>query len=501
MLMLAPLTAQVSCGGDDESLGVNNVSPEGSVGGIVVDAATMKPMEGVKATVIAGGKKLPVGDVPTITDASGYFSVQDVPSGGLIVQLTPKDPAAYRGVSIIGAMPSAAGDFPLANATLSLGPIGLLPITDKNAAFTIQMVTPDGAPAPANIKVFARTSVEWVDFHSGSAHAEGLVVVEGATDNSGRVGFAGLPDFQRLAGLVGTGGIPDDVWVRIPPFDSNKDGALDFMGKEVLFHLSRLNESIPTIVLSSDLSPTKLTVTAASIAALAGISGNRMLTSVSGPVYVTYNMPIRQDLTEVSLYDESGKPVVSTPTPSVSGNVLTINLPGLKGGAEYNLNLRTFAEVESAPLESFVGAPIFTPGQAGTTIKATLSHDAGNPNKILVSFNEPIGPGIANKNLTGGNAVIYFDYDIDGSGVKGDAPGERGATSSNIAFSSGEVDPPGPAGMSYLSSYWSFTLPLDSLGNPLPPGTALDILFSNATFSIQRPTGAAVPDLKNLIIP
>lgn len=498
---LFTLALQLSCGGDDENLGVGNVSPKGSVGGVIIDAATMKPMEGVQVTVIAGGSKYP-GAGPATSDSAGYFSVADVPPGALLIQVTPKDTAAFHGVTIAATLDNAAGDFPLGNATLSLGPVGLVPLTKKETAFTVQLVTADGAPAPASVKAFLRASLEWVDFSTGAANPKGLTVSASASDNSGRLAFVGMPDFALLAGLVGSGGVSDQVRIQIPPFDTNKDGILDFMGKEVVYNVNQLDGTIPTIVLSSSKAPTKLSIEAASIAALAGGSGNRVMSSVSGPVYVTFNLPIRDDLTELALFDEAGQPVVSVPTKSVSDNVLTVNLPGLKPGAEYNLNIRTFADVESGTLlEGYFGAPVFTPVQAGTPVSATLGRDPANPNKIVVTFNTPVGSGTPGKHLSGTNAVLYFDYDIDGSGIKGDAPGERGASSSNVNMYIDEVDPPGPAGPSGLGSRWYFILPVDAMANPLPAGTVMDMSFSQAGFAFQQADGKLVPDMKNKVVP
>lgn len=499
LLVLAPL----SCGDDEggDSLGVNNVSPKGSVGGLVVDAATMAPMQGVKVSVVAGGALYPSGESTAVTDANGYFSVADLPAGELIVQLTPSDPKAYRAVNIAATLQNAAGEFPLANATLSLGPIGLVPLASKTGVLTVQLVTTDGAPAVAGIKAYLRASLEWIDFHGGGVAQQGLIVVEGTSTNSGMVSFVGMPDFFKLAGLVGSGGISDVVRIQIPPFDSNKDGVMDFLGREDAFNVTKLKGAIPTIVLNSAAKPNKLIIEAASIAALAGKSGNRVMTSTSGPIYITFNLPVRQDMTEVFLFDELGQAVVSPPTKAVSGNVLTINFTSLKAAAEYNLNVRTFADVEGDLLEGYFGAPAFTPAQAGSTVKATLTRDAGDPTKLIVSFNEPVGSGVPNQSLSGANCVLYFDYDLNGTGIKGDAPSERNADSSVTPMYIVELDPPGPAGKSGLSSYWTFTLPNDAMGNPIPAGTAFDIVFSGANFALQRASGALVPDIKNLTVP
>ena len=100
------------------------------------------------------------------------------------------------------------------------------------------------------------------------------------------------------------------------------------------------------------------------------------------------------------------------------------------------------------------------------------------------------------------DSIVYFDYDLDGGGVKGDAIGERGHPS-GWALRLEEKDPPGPAGKSGFATTWYITLPNDpTTGSPLPAGVALDVLFSRSSGHVmQRPDGAAVPDIKNLVLP
>lgn len=489
------------CGGDDESLGVSNVSPQGSVGGIVVDASTMKAMEGVQVSVIAGGKIYP--DKPAATDATGFFSVSGLPAGSLIVQVTPKSLDNHHAITFAADLPSAAGEFPLANATLSLGPIGLIPLANKstNTAFKVQVVTSEGTAPTAGVKAFLHAPVGWVDLKAGTVQPRGSVVVEAAANASGLLTFLGMPDYSKLAGLVGSGGISDVVRVRIPPLDMDQDGRFDFLGMEESFAVNKLKGSIPTIVLSSPNKQNKLLIEAASVAALAGKTGNRLITgtAVSGTIFAAFNHPILPNETEIILYNELGVPLVSAPEKNINGNLLSITVKGLKEGAEYNLHLRTFAKVEGTMLEGNFGAPFFTPTQKPVT--AALSRDTGTVNRILVTFSEPVGTGFADKHLSGANSVVFFDYDINGTGVIGDAPAERKASSSNVALNIAEVEPPGPAGKSGIATTWYFDLPLDILNNPIPANTPLDLALSRSSLAVQRGSGKLVPDIKNLSVP
>lgn len=496
-LVAVPLAA--SCGGD-ETLGVTNVSPSGSVGGIVLDAATMLPVAGARVTVVAGGQILPESG-QAVTDAKGYFAVNKVPAGSLIVRVAPQKAGTHAAVDIPAVLPNAAGEFPLANSTLSLGPIGLVPLTTKQNGFRVQLVTPDGGGVPANNPVFLRAPLAYVDFSSGDPKARGNLVVEAKTTASGLVTFAGMPDYAKLAGLVGSGGISDAVRVQVPPIDLDKDNTYDFLGTEVTYNVNRKRTRTPIIVLASGKAPNKLTILASNIAALMGKQGNRVVGPTGGSILVTFNLPIKKNQTVVKVYDERGNELALSPKLDVQGNQLTIPLQGLNQGAEYNLDLKTVAQVEGETLTGTFGAPFFTSPKPVAQFNVILGRDKTNASLIHVTFSDPVGSGLPGQSLAGSNAVVYFDYDINGSGNKGDSPAERGFATSNVTLTINEQNPPGKAGLSGLSKFWSFTLPNDSLGNPIPAGQNMDLLFSRSGLYVQKADGTPVSDVKNLTVP
>ena len=504
--LLALLASQIACGDDDvsQALGVNNVSPLGSVGGIVLQADTMKPLKGVKITIVAGGKTYPAADGTAVeTDSEGIFAVNDIEAGNILVKMSA--PSGYQGVTLSETIPNSAGEFPLANSTLSIGPIGLLPLATASQAFRVLLVTADGAPAP-KITAHLRSGMSYVDFSTGNPVARGTHVVSAATNNLGKASFANMPDFNKLAGMVGIGGLTDLVRVRVPPYDSNNDNIMDFLGKETIYNVLSLKGHIPTIVLDSS-APTTLKIEASSIAALAGKKGVRQLQSSSGPLYAAFNWPLDSKLTMVSLYDSDGKRLATTPTKTVTGNLLAINFVGLNAGSEYNITIRAVASSTQDLLEGTFGAPFFTPPVSGSTVTAALTRASTDPqktdyNKIIVTFSEPVGTGVPGQSLTGSNSVLFFSYDLDNSSKTGDSPGEKGYTSSNIPMTIVEIDPPGPAGLSGLSKTWSFILPKDKyIGTPVPGGTPLDIIFSASTSIMQRASGEQLKDMFNLTIP
>jgi len=492
------LAAPTSCGSEEGPIGINNVTPGGSVGGIILNAVDMKPMEGVSVSVVAGAKLLPAN--PALTDTTGRFSIEGVPSGDIILQIVPKN--THLPINIEATLPNAAGEYPLGNATLSIGPVALLPVASSDGAFKVQLVAGDGSPAPS-VKCMLRTALSWIDLASGSPTGKGVAEVEAASDNSGIVRFAGMPDLMKIAGLAGAGSnVSDVVRVVVPPYDSNKDGAYDFFGKEQAFNVSKVGSAIPTILLTS-AAPGALQITASNIAALMGKTGNRVLPSTSGALFVAFNWPIDQARTEITIFDEQGKAVISAPTKTVSGALLTVNFTGLAAGSEYNIGIRTFATVEGTQVDGTFGAPVFTPVPSGAKVQVALKRETKpTSSRITVTFSEPIGLATpANPHLVGGNAVLYFDFDINGSGTKGDAPGERGASSSGYGLFMDEAQPPGPAGKSGLGKYWYLDLPNDNMGNPVPAGTAIDFMFSRSSQIVQRADGTSVADIVGVAVP
>jgi hypothetical protein len=70
-----------------------------------------------------------------------------------------------------------------------------------------------------------------------------------------------------------------------------------------------------------------------------------------------------------------------------------------------------------------------------------------------------------------------------------------------VALNIAEVDPPGPAGKSGIATTWYFDLPLDTLNNPVPANTPMDLALSRSSLAVQRASGKLVPDIKNLSVP
>jgi len=474
----------MSCGGD--SVEVDNVDPEGSVGGIILDAETRLPIEGIELHLLAGGRLFD----PETTDADGAFQFTGVPGGDVI--LTAVGGETHSGASLRGTVPTAAGDFPLGNATWTVGPIGLIPI---GSTFKFRVLDELGAPV-SGYSVGVETQVAYVDYSGGYANGEGQVFQQVQTDGDGYATVTGVPNYFAL------GSVSDAVVLFLPPRDGNSDGIFEFPGGDVTLNVRSLDPT-PDVILDGNLS-SSLTIRASTVPALISSPGNVTATVVqpSAKLYVTFNLPI-QPTVDVSLSNEQGGAVgVPTAALDIRDDTLEISLGGLglDYGSEYNLAIHAVAAVGDRFVAGDFAASFFTVSMDTSVSVASATRDAATQ-VVTVMFNEPIGFGNvgSNSSLSGGNCVTYFGYDINGANGQGDFVNELGATSCNVNFASNEWNPPGLPTLSGYSSRWYFTAPLQSPGGePLPGGITVHLLFSyvvSAGSVTERPDGRPVSDM------
>ncbi|PIE65521.1 MAG: hypothetical protein CSA24_02625 [Deltaproteobacteria bacterium] len=471
------------CGSSDDALGVTNVSPMGSVGGVVVDLATGQPLAGVTVKLIAGAKVFPAAEAAAIvTDANGRFLIEKVPAGQFIIEMTP--PATHLGARFDANIDDAAGDFPRNNGTASLGPIALTPVVPDGQEFKIRVINADGSPA-GNVKTTARANFGWAWINDGMPSARGFTAVEATSDSVGVVTFKGLPDFAKLAALDGTGGITDTVTVNILPVDTNNDGVYDFPGTRQTFNINTLgNAYVPSVVLAQN--PGNLQIIASTVPALNGKTGNRVVNAAS-PFFVAFNLPLHQ--ATARLYDEQGNGVADPIKVTIDGSLLSMGFSKLVAGQEYNLLLHVVAVVPGTFIEKTYTTPFFIEPEASAKVVADLKANSSNANKVTVSFSEPIGTG-ANVNLS----VVYFNYDLNASGATGDKPGEFGSDTTPYQLINREKNPPGGIGKSGFTSQWELSLPNVS-GNPVASGTTIKFIFSRNNAPVTRANGEIIPDI------
>lgn len=476
--------AVAACG--DDGITVNQVDAEGSVGGIIVDAATRAPLAGVEISLLAGGEAFD----PVTTADDGTFAFDGVPAGGVIVTLAA--PAGYESAWLRGELPAAAGEYPAGNSTLTLGPLGLVPTTGQ---FTLRVLDGDGAPV-SGYQLAVQTFAQYIDFASGVADAGGEVLRAATTDADGYATFLGMPDFAALGPSV-----PDGVVVVLPPRDANADGIYEFGGGDRVFNLRALTDPTPDVVLQGGFEGA-LAVRASTIDALVPGGGDGpSRIQRNGTIFVKFNLPIRADV-DVAIGDEDGDPLAAQPAIGIRDDTLTISFAGaqLEQGAEYNLHIHAVAAAGDRTITGDFPASFFTVPGASTVSVAGATRDGAQ--NVFITFSEPVG-GITT-GLGGTNCVLFFQVDLDGTGGIGNAASELGAGSCGVTLSSNEPNPPGPVGTSGYSTRWVFNAPLVLGTNPIPQNTPVHVVFSRVATTnavMLRTDGTPANDLMFLMPP
>lgn len=473
--------ALASCGGD--GLDVNNVSSEGSVGGIVIDAQTRLPIEGVEVRVIAGGTT----EDPVMTGADGSFSFNNVDAGEVLVTFTM---AGYHTAYVRGDLPMNAGEFPAGNSTLTLGPIGLV---SSAGSFAIRVIDPRGVPA-TNYSLTARLPVQYTDSSSGSAMGQGEIVFTVTTDTNGYATLAGFPDLFALGSFVS-----DTLTLLLPAYDTNGDMINEFAGGVQQLSIRSLRDPTPDVILD-DAYNTTLSIRASNISQLAGGSGTNPSATVlpiNETIHVNFNLPIQNNAT-ISITDENGAAIVQAPAISIVDDNLAIAFGSdpLLPGQEYNIHIHAVAAVGDRLISNDFTASFFTRSLSGDVTVASITRDGSQV--VTIEFSEPIGVfGSSQVNLSGGNCVLFFNADLGGTAIIGDFPGELTNPACSTQFLSIEPEPVGPVGKSGYTKFWRFTAPNGSDTNPLPANIRLHIIWShvaNSSLIVERADGSPVPD-------
>jgi len=496
-----------SCGSDQKPIEIKGAKAMGSVGGLVLDAATREPLEGVTVTLVAGSATASM-----TTDATGAFSFSEVPSGDVVVTLSK---SGYLSAAVTGTL-MGAGEYPITNASLTLGPFGLIPAT---GTFQAVLVYENGAPA-GDVPVTARTHVRYYNYGAaGEATADAqTTVVSARTDGTGLVRFSGLPDFA----LVGEG-TADQVTLVVPPIPAppGSPAMYTYPGGSFVFHMTAVASQTPVVVLTAG-SPQNLSVVASSLASLEASGGAMVPTIVprGGPIFITFNQPLDPVATTVTLLDE-GTPssLAADKTAMVQKSVVynTLQLsfsPELAAASEYNLVIHAVSSMGDRTVRYDGWAPFFT--EVPTTLsKPTMTREVIDPvnhiEVIHLVFPEPVGTGAAVNNVfQNQNCVLFFSVPLTAENNEiGDDPGETGnaACRGDLVLQAEEPDPPGMAGTSGYTKYWKFNLPVLAGPSSVPQGTPVNIVFSRvpqADRTMRRVTGEPVADLvgpMNLTLP
>ncbi len=388
--------------GNDANVTLGASTAQGSVGGVVLDAAPgLPPLAGAAVSVVAGGQTF-----SAMTDMNGTFGVTGIPSGSVVVKISAAD---HFDVFVTGALASNAGNFPVANATLTVGPVALV---SSKGTLTVRLVDENGAPAK-NVKATARISGTYLDLSAGAATARGNTVVSATSSMmDGTVVFAGVPDFASIGPIL-----PDLVAVNIPPQKLSGADDYEFLGLTVNINATQYPASLgqtPTIVLAGPRSP--LTVLASNVdffeTGAAGPTGSQ----VTDTVTIAFNQAVNAGTFRAQLLDESGAADAAMAMATPAGNLVNITFSkALAPGNRYNLAVHADSNYGDQMHEYNQTAPFFVPQVQGTAVTvANASHmdPNGGPDYDLI-FSEPVGVGSGRGDQI--PCVVYYDTSLDGN--------------------------------------------------------------------------------------
>jgi hypothetical protein len=488
------LVAGVMGCSDDDSTD-NEIVTTGTVGGMIVDAASREGLVDVSVTLMAGGIVFD----PVTTGPTGLFSFENVPKGEVLVTIDPPPESSYGETWI-------HKEFTNEHNTVTIGPIGLVAGDDS---FSVRVLNLFGEPV-GNYSIVLEHFVEYIDFNSENSTPMGSVLLDATTSVDGNATFTHVPNFFTLSGEIS-----DTVIVYLPTLDIDGDGIFEFPGGERIFSLRNLQDPVIEIILDGNYE-TELNVLNSTIGNMTGvISTNPLpaLISTSDTIYVSFNLPI-QETVEVVISDEFGNPVSQTPILTVNGNNLSIDFSNdaLHEGNEYNILIHAVSSIGKQLVTGDFYAPFFTPGSSDEVTITNITRSPIAPYRVDIEFSEPIGSGNSGgTTLSGENCVMFFDDNLADQvspNTVGDVAGELGNPSCNSSGLNFIMNEPNPTGLGVKSGYskhWTFNAPVDF--TTTLPVTNLHLIFSKITTSnyvIKRSDGTRVVDFTgstSIVIP
>ncbi|WP_239989300.1 carboxypeptidase-like regulatory domain-containing protein [Corallococcus macrosporus] len=413
---------------------VTPANPKGTVSGQVL-STDLRPLGGVTVEMTIGSS---AEAVSASTDDKGNFTYTNVPAGSNV--LLTFSMAGYATLRATAQVPSSAGNVPINNGNASFGPITLARL---NGTLNFLVVTPQGRPAAgarATLEATPAGSISAGDVPSTSTGtAVSSVVVEATANEQGLVTFTGIPSASEMARLRNGSG-QFKLWVS--PMDSNGDGIPETGGYVSSYTGTEMVNNSTTRLISLPYSRPQnvpLSIESSNVASLRGAAADmhplRNLVRVGEPIHVYFNQPIQQGSLLVRMTNEDARESLGvTATVNNGGYSATIN-PGVTvDGEEYNLDLRAVS-AEGGSLYSAVGyffAGAATGPAQATAIAESRYHEtsttlptSGQLNlgeNVYVYFTHPI----ASKVTSGHRVQVFFNIDLNNSGMLGDAVGEKG---------------------------------------------------------------------------
>ena len=471
--------------GDPSTIGsvtqVAPSSPKGTVSGRVLSARGA-PLPGV--SVLLSGKE----KTTATTDDTGGFLFEKITGGSAVgLNLSHK---GYASAWAGGTVPGAAGNFPLNDGQIFVGPIQLIP---NGGSLTFQVVGYDGAFIDKPIGVLD-VSPRFINAAGSSPNGVSSITSE-ATGAAGLITFSEIPPLDEAARLEGLGyGVRYSIYIL--PVDRDGDGIPDYGGQTQSFSPAQLiTQPSRIITLPSPATASGLAIIATNVSNLTSYPSNSRenLVPPSGPIFIGYNQRITKEAFTAELRNDDDDVKTSRVIPvdtevSASGTVVRISPRGeqLTDGAKYNLNITATARDGNGTRFLKSSAPFFAgsasaPGGTGTIVvrylDKNLSQSLEVGETLEVAFAKNVGrPDLDAGNLGAGFMVpIYVDYDLNGSGMPKDAPGEYGSGRPLCLRSVELISPTGRA-----SGYARKATLVYGGPKPIPTNTNISVAMSEA---------------------
>ncbi|CAM3713301.1 carboxypeptidase regulatory-like domain-containing protein [Corallococcus sp. ZKHCc1 1396] len=414
----------------------NNVSvvvpstPKGTVSGQVL-GTNLQGLADVTVAMTIGSQA--AGKSAT-TDANGNFVMTDVPAAAQVL-LTFSKPG-YATLRATSTVPAEAGTVPINNGNASFGPITLAQL---NSSLRFYVVTPQGRPAAGakgTLEVDRAGSIILSNYETGTSVVS-RVYVEATADDQGVLTFNGVPSGTELARLNGS----YNLWVS--PMDANGDGVPETGGFVTSYSGAAIVSTSVTRVVNLPFSKPQtnaaLAIEGSNVGSLKASQNTDPLNNMvrpGEPIYVYFNQPVQPGSILVRLTDEYAKeslPVTATVNNGGYSATISPSSGIVQEGKEYNIFVRAVSAEGGTNITQtgyFFGGDQASPKavtitdiryQETTLPPAATATQLNAGEVVYVTFSAPL------KNMSGYNAHIFFDADINGDSKKGEyAVGELG---------------------------------------------------------------------------
>ncbi len=451
----------------DNTTTVTPSTPLGSVAGTVLDGAG-RPLAGATVSLRIGTPP-----APATTDAEGHFQFTGLPAGSVVGVEIVAD--GYGSAQRQAVIPSSAGNFPINDASVFVGPVALWERTGELAASVIgwdgRAITASGA--------YCEADASWADWATGMEQPLGPVAVD-ALAAQGSLTCAELP---RLQDLARTG---RSLHIVIPALDADGNGTPDYDG--LRFSITAAEALAAggalALVLPEPGEGESLRIVGTNARTLVDGAGAILDSAVPALSGVDVAFSRRVEVLDAKVYDEEGRTALATAVERApSGTAIRIRPEGAGAwpeGRELNLVL-SVATADGVRQSRTYRAPILTlPGAQALGLE---TRDPADPNKALVYFEDANLNGALEAGerilfrftqaIGHGNGArfafpVYFQFNIDAdvSATIGDSFAEAGSGQPAVARGDEPAPPVGvQSGMTRFASLtWTsgYSIPINA---------------------------------------